>query len=255
MLRLEDNPKLKNLTFLKTWKYLVLFLLGLFGLSIVQYVTSIVTSMIAGGIYGYETSKYHTFTYSPTYTMIINGVAYVVIFSIFMVFASKDISEYLKSFKKWQPYVAGLIGFAIIIAFSVIYNSILSMAGIKTTDNANETAVNSVVGSFPLSSLLILAFIGPICEELTYRVGLFTFLRRINGILAYVVTIAIFALIHFDFQSETIVNELLNLPFYAFTAFVFSFLYERFGLAGSLTAHVVNNFISIGGTILGNLTR
>lgn len=255
MLKLEDKQKLKNMTFLKNWKYLVLFSVGLFGLTVVQFVVSFVTSLIAAGIYGTQTANYHTFTSSSIYTMIVNGVAYVCIFGVFIFLSSRDINEYLKSFKKWQPYVAGIIGFAAIITFSIIYSSILNATGVKTTDNANETAVNSVVATFPFASLLILGIIGPICEELTYRIGLFTFLRKINVFLAYIATIIIFAFIHFDFNSETIVNELLNLPFYAFTAFVFSFLYERFGLAGSLTAHVINNVLSIASTILGNLAK
>lgn len=250
MLKLENHPRFKNMTFLKYWKYIVLFALGLFGLTAIEVIIELATSAIAAGVYGPTTSEYFEFTHSVVFTMIINGAGYMILFAIFMFFASKDINEYVKSFKHWQPYVAGVIGFVSIIAFNIIYNFILSVAGVDTSVNTNQSTLNTVVASFPIASLFIFAFIGPICEELTYRVGLFTFFRKINGVLAYLITIIIFSLIHFDFASTNIVNELLNLPFYVYTAFVFSFLYEKFGLAGSLTAHIVNNFISVLTTIL-----
>ena len=135
--------------------------------------------------------------------------------------------------------------------FNLFYNLILSLAGVSIADNANESSLNSIVTAFPMASLLFFAFIGPVCEELTYRVGLFSLTKRVNRIFAYIVTIIVFTLIHFDFTSKTMVNELLNIPFYAFAAFVFTFLYEKFGLASSVSAHITNNLFSLLVSIFG----
>ena len=76
---------------------------------------------------------------------------------------------------------------------------------------------------------------------------------RINKYLAYAVTILVFAFIHFDFEcfgKGTLVNELLNMPFYLFAGFTFTFLYEKFGFGASVMAHVSNNLYSIIMTVI-----
>ena len=245
MLNIRNNPKLKNMTFMKSWKQIVFFAVGLFGLTALQIAAQYVMAFAAGGVYGFDTIDYRTFLDSATATMIINGVAYVGVLTAFVILSIGDLQEIFKSFHGWKPFVAGLIGFASIIGFNIIYSTILTTTGIVSSTNANEQTVQSIVIAFPLASLLIIGAIGPICEELTYRVGLFSFFRRINVILAYFVTMVVFAFIHFQFSSSDIVNELLNLPYYAFAAFVFCFLYEQYGFASSLTAHIVNNTYSV----------
>ena len=69
--------------------------------------------------------------------------------------------------------------------------------------------------------------------------------KRKNRILAYVATIIIFTLIHFDFGAKTMTNELLNIPYYAAAAFAFTFAYDQYGFAASVTAHVANNLFSV----------
>ncbi|MBP5694703.1 MAG: CPBP family intramembrane metalloprotease, partial [Bacilli bacterium] len=100
---------------------------------------------------------------------------------------------------------------------------------------------------YPITCLFIFGLIGPICEEITYRVGLFSLLKRKNRALAYLVTIAVFALIHFNFSNDpaTLLNEIINLPYYMFAAFAFSFAFDKFGFAASATAHISNNLISL----------
>ena len=182
--------------------------------------------------------------------MFLNGVAYMTIITIFIILVGKDVNEFLKSFKGWKPYVAAAIGFSAILVFNITYNGILSGLNITVSDNANESSLNTMVTDFPFTSLLIFAIIGPLVEEITYRVGLFSLLKRVHVILAYAVTIIVFTLIHFDFTSTTMVNELLNIPFYAFAAGTFCFLYHKFGFASSAAAHITNNVFSILATIL-----
>ena len=91
---------------------------------------------------------------------------------------------------------------------------------------------------------------------------IFSFLKRINSIFAYVISALIFALIHFDFNSiivgvETsnwsiLINELINLPPYVFAGLTFTFLFEKFGFGCGLFAHILNNVYSIFATLLLN---
>ena len=90
---------------------------------------------------------------------------------------------------------------------------------------------------------------------MTYRVGLFSFLMRTKRWLAYMVTIIVFAFIHFDFTSiltgiqtgvwDTLINEILNLPEYMMAGAVLCVLYDTCGLSASIIAHVGNNLFSI----------
>ena len=246
---MQNDSSLKKLTMLKPWKQLMLFLAGFIGLIALTYLIQFLISLISRSVCPTD-YDYEMFISSHLSSMILNGSAYLILGAFFIFMIKDDSHEMFKSFKNWQAYVAAGIGFALIISFNLIYNSILSLANVGISDNANETSLNSMVTQFPLASLLIFAIIGPACEEITYRLGLFSLTRRVNRILAYVVTIVVFTLIHFDFTSKTMINELLNIPFYAFAAFVFTFLYDHFGFASSLCAHITNNVLSIGATIL-----
>lgn len=178
-------------------------------------------------------------------SMIINaGVYGILIITLFLIMF-KDSIKLFKSFKNYRAYAAAGVCLLAIFAFNFIYGNILNIAGVKITNNNNEQGLVSVTAVYPVASILVFGFIGPICEELTYRVGLFSCSRRVSKWLAYPLTIIVFTLIHFDFQATTITNELLNIPYYAFAAFALSFTYEKYGFAGSTTAHILNNVISL----------
>ena len=243
------ETNITNITNLRPRKQVLLFVIGLVGLVLIEIVLQLLISSIAK-IASPSDYAYETFSNSPMSAMLLNGLSYLSLAIIFIILLKDDTSELFKSFKNWKCYVAAGIGFAAIISFNLMYNLILNAANVLVEDNANESALNSIVTSFPMLSLLIFGIVGPICEELTYRVGLYSLVRRVNTIFAFIVTMIVFTLIHFDFTSATMTNELLNIPFYAFAAFVFTFLYEKFGLAASVSAHVTNNLFSIGATIL-----
>ena len=135
----------------------------------------------------------------------------------------------------------------------MFYNGITQII-YPTGPNANQTAINSLLGSYPLFCILVLGILGPVVEELTYRIGLFSFLMRTKRWIAYLVTIVIFALIHFDFMSivpavrgdpSDLIKELINLPSYLFAGGVLCVLYDTVGFSASLVAHIGNNLYSI----------
>lgn len=250
MQNIEKDPTAKNISILKPHRQLTLFLVGLIGLVAASFLIELFMVLIARGVSPTD-YDYETFVSSSLASLIVNGTAYVTAGCVFIILIKNDTNEIFKSFKDWKPYVAALIGFSMIILFNLAYSVFISALGISMSDNTNEISVSNIVVDFPLASLLIFGIIGPFCEELTYRVGLFTLTRRVNRILAYAVTIIIFTLIHFTYNSPNIVNELLNIPCYAFGAFVITYLYDRYGLASSLSAHITNNLVSIGLTVIG----
>lgn len=238
-----------KVTYLRFWKQLVLFGIGSLGFQIAGVVVSLIGAIIAQ-FYFKSTTEYEAFLNSVTMSAIVNFTAYglVAIAAGFVLF--RDIKPLAKSFRSWKVPVSAVVGFAAIFAFGILYSVILKACGIELDNNKNEQAIRQIVAMSPVLSLLIFAILGPIVEEITYRVGLYSFFRRINKYLAFVLTIIVFAFIHFDFATTNLTNELLNLPTYFFAAFVLTLLYEKFGFGASTTCHVINNLVSIISTIV-----
>ena len=224
-------------------KQLVVFIVGWIGFQALAATIQIVMGVI-GKAQGYDVEEYLSTVSS---SMIVNAAAYLGLLIAIVAIINFDIVKLFKSFKNWQSYVAGVVCLISIFVFDYIWGTVLELLPISSSDNINESSLQKITDVYPIASFIIFGLIGPICEEFTYRVGLFSFFKRINKWVAYVVTIIIFAFIHFNFSTDAdvLLNEVLNLPFYMFAAFAFSFTYDKFGLAGSLTAHVANNFISL----------
>ena len=100
-----------------------------------------------------------------------------------------------------------------------------------------------------VGAFFLLSIIGPVTEELGYRAGLFSFLSRFGKPAAYLISILIFAFIHFDFGcfkegGTAIAIEMVNLPSYLFGGIALSICYDKFGIEGSTTAHILYNAAS-----------
>lgn len=228
------------------WKQLVLFLVGWLGFQIIA-------NAVAFAIINAPLEKI-------VQSALINFGSYAILVVAMGLIAWADWKKLFKSFKGWKPYVFGFAGFAAIMMFSRFWSIVCTLIPLEVTDNANQSAAESIVTAYPILGIIVLGFVGPLCEELTYRVGLFSLTKRVNRIFGYLITLLIFALIHFDFGAITLSaktgnwdnlwNELLNLPFYLFAGLTFTFLYEKFGLGASLSAHVTNNLYSVIMTLL-----
>ncbi len=248
------EKRTNKVTFLPLWKQLTLFGVGLFGLQIISLLIQIILVFIYRQ--NHTQAELEIFLDSVQVNAILNFSIYAVVFAILALILFKDNIRVLKTFKNWVVPVSAIIGYLAILAFNYIYGIILHVAGVSISDNANESGITSIVKAYPLLSVIIFGMVGPICEEITYRLGLYSSLRRVNKYLAFILTILIFAFIHFDFTSfkasdpTVLRNEFLNLPYYLFAAFVFCFLYEKFGFASSLSAHITNNLVSVISTII-----
>ncbi|MCQ2796525.1 MAG: CPBP family intramembrane metalloprotease [Bacilli bacterium] len=227
-------PRFQNMIFLTDYKLLLIFLVGtvgsiLFRLLFIQGLSYV--SMDNDLLVALE-----------------NLISSILVLSVFACILSYDIKDVLNSFKKTvyhlRPLVAALIGLAVITAFSYAYQAIFNGCGYPIADSDNQTALVKMCKNWPALTFFFVVLLAPLTEEITYRLGLFTLLRKRNRYLAYVVTILIFALGHFNFTAKDIVNEFINLPLYVVPAFVLTALYEYEGVSSSVYAHVLNNLIS-----------
>lgn len=245
----EFKKRTNRVTYLPFWKQITIFGIGLLGFQIIGALFQVFVLLIAKVVLKDQTSL-EQFAQSALFSAIINFTIYAILFVILMSVLWTDNIKILKSFKNWRIPIAAVVGYLAIFMFNLIYTNILSGAGITIHNNQNETSLREIIALYPALSFIIFALVGPICEELTYRVGLYSFFRRKNKYVAYAVTILIFTFIHFDFTTTDWANELLNVPYYLFAAFTFSFIYEKFGFAASMSSHIINNSVSIIATII-----
>lgn len=216
------------------WMQIVLFSVGWLGFQILGITISVI--LLGTSLEGIKQEAVLTFT------------AYGLLTVALVAIQSTQFKKYIKQIKNWLAPILGIAGFVAIIIFNISYGVFLNMAGLAVEDNANESSVNSIITAYPLLSLLVVGILGPLCEEITYRVGFYGFFRRINKYLAYGLTILVFALIHFDFTcftSGTFINELLNLPYYMAAAFAMCFAFEKTGFWGGFAVHATNNIFSV----------
>ena len=177
---------------------------------------------------------------SLKYTLLLLFVYLMMLGGLLAIILTTRRKVFFNKYKRGIDYVYG-IGYALtIVIASLIVGSIIAIFH-TPTDNNNQKAAIEVTNNYPLIAFFLLSFIGPICEELTYRVGLYSFFRRINKYLAFAVTVIVFAFIHFDFSATDIVNELWSLPSYLISGFILTLAYEHRGPACSMTAHVLYN--------------
>lgn len=179
-----------------------------------------------------------------------NLITYSVLFVAIAGIVNIDVKKLKNTFKNYKNYIYGVAVFLILIGFSAIYTTFVSNF-YQFSISDNERRLREFIPLYPAASIIIFGLIGPLCEEFTYRVGLFGILKKYKWA-AYLVSSILFALAHFTFSSATIIDELVNLPIYLFSAVLLAYTYDKYGLAGSLTAHALNNIFSISMIALGN---
>ena len=183
---------------------------------------------------------------------IINFLTYLTLIIVFLIYLwnSKLLKPILKSFNP-DSIVFGIgMGIAL-VAGSIMISEFCGFIGehfgiVKEMgENDNQELINNAILAYPVLSFLMTCIFAPIAEELTYRVGLFGGIAKHNKILGYVVAVLFFGLIHFNFASENMANELLNLPSYLFAGFMLAFTYGKNGdISSSMVAHAFNNTLS-----------
>ena len=158
---------------------------------------------------------------------------------------------FVKKFTRPLDYLYGLLYAIGIVISGLLIGIIVSFFYNET--NSNQEIVESMIGNYPIFAIILICFLGPVCEELTYRVGLYSFLRRINKVLAIVVSTIVFAMIHYDFTAANYIAELWSLPSYLACGLILSLAYEHRGPACSIAAHMTYNAIALIIVIIGQI--
>lgn len=223
---------------------LLMFLFGWLGLSIISTVLSIF----------FMNNNFYVTYFSIYGSALLNFSCYLLLFGGFLLLISGDAFKFLGCFKNKRTYLYGFCYGFLLIAVSSIVSNLMYLAFGNVDVNNNESSINSIVNIMPISSIIIFGIIGPFCEELTYRVGLFSVLHKKSRYLAYIVTALVFGFLHFDFTSltngEALKVEFINLPNYIVSGALLSYYYEKEGFGASFLAHITNNLLSIIITII-----
>ncbi len=227
-------------------KEVSLFLFMVLGLQILSLAFSLVAQII---------NPY--FLYSQNGQAMMNFSLYFVALGVCLLIINKDVINIFYKFKNARTYLYGIsYGFLLILA-SALYNIISNFLFGNVGSNNNENTINQIVVNFPILSVIVFSFIGPICEEFGYRLGLFSFLRKYNRVIAYIVSAVIFGFIHFDFSSfgnpDALKVELINIPSYVISGLILCYVYDKEGLETSILCHVTNNFIGVMMTIISTI--
>ncbi len=230
-------------------RQLLAFVAGWLGLDILATLISLIIQVILLIVYD-DPAEVDLAMQTLQIAMFINFFAYVALFGILGIIAWPIAKKFVNQFKKFRPLLLGIsYGVGIIVAGTLI-GILYQLLGITPTDNANESAVVAMMKAYPVMSFVAFVILGPVCEEITYRLGLFSGIKRYSKLAAYVVVILLFGLIHFDFQTTNWTNELLNLPYYMSAGAILCFVYDQEDLATSMYAHVTNNLVSYVSTYL-----
>ena len=238
---IEKNDKIRFFDFesrvmnVKLSKSIILFVVGFFVLNLLAVIFQYIAL---------ASDKWY-FLASGNGTAAINFSVYFMIFGIMFIVLNNDSMKFFKEFKNKETWIFGIaFGFLLMLASSAV-TSLMQLLQQGGGVNQNEAAIDSTTSLFPFLSIIIFGILGPICEEFTYRVGLFSLIKRYNRILAYVITALFFGLIHFTFSPSTIVNELINLPSYMVAGLLLCYFYDYKGIGASTVAHITNNLFAL----------
>jgi len=229
-----------------TFRHVLAFITGWLGLSVIASLIILVVRFFLGLQYS-DPAQVDAVIASIGMQMALNTSVYLFLFVCLVAIIFPFALKILKDMGKLKPIYTGFLYGILLVASGAVVSILYVILGVNTSNNANETAIVSMMTTYPVWSLIAFVIAGPVCEEITYRLGMFSLLRRLNRYVAYLLVIILFGLIHFSFETigtPNVWNELLNLPYYMIAGGLLCFIYEKEGLATSIYAHITNNLIS-----------
>ena len=123
----------------------------------------------------------------------------------------------------------------------------------NSQSNLNDMAISARISSAPRTTLLIVIFLAPFVEEVLFRGLVFGNLRRKSRVVAYLVSCALFSLLHV-WQFVVVRQDMTYLWLmvqYLVPGAVLAWVYDRSGtLWASIGLHAAANALSVW-TILG----
>ncbi len=191
-------------------------------------------------------------TYTSFASSLLNFITYIALTPILaLVLLRKDITADLLVYKKkWTQFIPPvLIGYALALVGNFVA-SFLSGLVAQFFGQMQSTASNQMIIEQSLLSngvvfiFLSAVILGPIAEELIFRLSIFKLIK--NEIVALIVSALAFGLIHL-LNEVTIVDALINGIVYISLGFVFGYLYIRNkkNIAVNIAIHILYNLISV----------
>ena len=209
--------------------YLLLIITGVAGLYIYSLLASIIINAAKiGGEYGKASSLF---------------ISYAFLFITLVLIIGFNCKNFIKSLKNYKSYIYGIAFGILLILVPMAYSNFVNLF-YQSNISENESQLHSMMMAYPALSVIFIGIIGPVCEELIYRLGIFESIGKPRWI-AYLVSIIVFALMHFQPTSENIINELINLPSYLLSGLILALAYDKCNIATSMTAHMINNLFSV----------
>ena len=255
----SENTEFKKLRISKNtinvaWYFqLIMFLIGWMGIQFIAVIVEIIISILTGVPLTELTEHMNELAIAEFITY---GIEFILM--IIMLIISGGYKKIYKPFLNYKSYLFGLAGLGALFLASTYYDTFKSVFDNSVSDN--QYLITGIVLNQPVPSIIFFCLIGPICEELTYRVGLFGLLRRWNRVAAYLIGIFVFAAVHFnvnvilyllnDNNIQPLISELWNFPSYLIGGAVLVTIYDLFGFGASSITHILNNLIGIIGILI-----
>lgn len=180
-------------------------------------------------------------------------LAYWLMGLLYMAVLAGYAKVFIQAFRKMQAkrmrcMLWILAGFAVnLIAANMVVPALLSSL-IPVQASANQEKLQHLLLQFPFIMTVNIAVIGPLVEELVYRVGVFRSLAGRSRILAYLVSSLLFG---FQHVMEAVVmqqnySELWYMIPYVCTGLIFAYLYDKTrNILVPVGMHVLNNSLGV----------
>ena len=174
---------------------------------------------------------------------------FVIVLSIILLLKNVFIEDLNKILEKPKFYAIFIPVAAIVfygISFLIDY-----LVGLAAPSNTNQSTIEyMLLGDGRFVTIIFVALLAPIAEEIIYRYVIFKFTKKINVILSYALSIILFTLPHVistDISTVGIGIWLIQTIPYATSGFLFCLIYHKsnYNIYASITAHMLNNIMAI----------
>ncbi|WP_340396924.1 type II CAAX endopeptidase family protein [Paenibacillus sp. FSL E2-0202] len=213
----------------------VMYFLGLFSILLIRPVMEILN---------------HVFIWQPEQqnrmALMLNSLIYIGVIIGFRGFYKQAIHDFRQYWVRNMLWMVWGLCLIIIIGSMLIPTLIFIFHPI--TKSVNEVDLRAMLSSYPFIFTVNVVWIGPLIEELVYRVTIYRTIRRKSRLLAYLISSFLFGFQHVYravvFQSNY--NEMWNIFSYMAAGLIFAYLYEkRKNILVPIGAHMFSNGLSV----------
>ncbi|MCL2287620.1 MAG: CPBP family intramembrane metalloprotease [Candidatus Bathyarchaeota archaeon] len=193
----------------------------------------------------------------------VSAMSLLVINAAWLIVVAAVLGFFLKDFLKrsWVAFRANpkgkfvlliLIAWVLIYAGNMIVNLLIMPAfGINVLDSDTINTQMSMSIASPVLMILMAGILAPVVEESLFRGALFGRLHLKSSILAYVISITIFAFAHVWQFALSDPTQLINALSWIPMGIGFAFVYRRTGnVFAAITLHMICNIIAVLAQIL-----